>query len=126
MSRDTFGERLGEQVEALNGRVLEAVASVVESDPDAVVVLMSDHGMRHDVAPVDEHYRSFLAARTPERPELFAEDESPVNLLRRVLSAYLGAAAEPLPYRAWTLDWSYNLRLEPFTPAEANVGRSTQ
>ena len=72
--------------------------------------------MRFETDSVNEHYRSLLAARTPGHPGLFAEDESPVNLLRGVLDAYLRTDAGPLPYRAWSLDWTYNLRLVPIDP----------
>ena len=109
-----FGEYetgLRNQIDALNTLVLTTVRRITVSDPDAVVILMSDHGARYSLEDLPEHYRSFLAARTPGADDLYPPDESPVNIFRRLLSVYFEADTPPLPYRAWTVDWAYNLRL---------------
>ena len=110
---DEYRAGLSLQIEALNELVLAAAREIVSADPDAVIVLMSDHGTRYSERDVPEHYRSFLAARTPGAAELFPEDESPVNIFRRLMAAYFDADIEPLPYRSWSLDWAFNLRLTP-------------
>lgn len=115
-----FGEYrtgLRNQIEGLNEIVMDTVRRITAADPGGVVILMSDHGTRYSLEDLPEHYRSFLATRTPGFPGLFPHDESPVNILRRVMSAYFDADIEPLPYRAWALDWTYNLRLTEL-PAE--------
>jgi hypothetical protein len=117
ISGDQYREGLTRQIATLNGLVTDAIDRVVASDPDAVVIVLSDHGMRFATEAVDEHYRSFLAARTPGHPQLFADDEFPANVLRKVMTAYFGADLEPLPYHAWTLEWTDNLHLEPYSPA---------
>ena len=53
------------QLDELNRLVLEALDRIQEVDPDAVVVLFSDHGIRYSLEDLDEHYRILLAARTP-------------------------------------------------------------
>lgn len=110
----TFGEYangLNLQITALNQMLLSSIRRITAADPEAVIILMSDHGTRYSLEDLPEHYRSFLAARTPGAGSLFPSDESPVNIFRRVMSAYFDVDIEPLPYRAWTLDWAYNLRL---------------
>ena len=55
-----------------------------------IVVLMSDHGSRYTMADQQEHFKSFLAARAPGQDQLFPEDESDVNILRRIITAEFG------------------------------------
>jgi hypothetical protein len=114
-SVDEYGERIRIQLDVLNRLVLEAVERIVAADPDAVVVLWSDHGLRYSLADRAEHFRTFIAARTPGAPDLFPADESPVNMLRRLFGKYFGTDTDPLPYRAWFSDWNYTLRLSPLT-----------
>ena len=117
VSFEEYQDGLSLQIEALNGLLLRAIARITDADPNAVIILLSDHGTRYSPGDVAEHYRSFLAARTPGYESLFPRDESPVNIFRRLMAAYFGVDAEPLPYRAWGLDWAYNLRLTEL-PAE--------
>ena len=76
------------QLEALNARLLTAVDRILADHPDAVVVLFSDHGARHSNANEDEKHRSFLVARTPGHPGLFADAPRPDTIIRALLSAY--------------------------------------
>lgn len=115
MSANEYRTDLRAQLDELNHLTLDALDRIVEQDPNAVVIVFSDHGLRYDTDEVDEHFRSLLAARTPGHENLYANDESPVNLLRGILSAYFRSKLDPLPYRAWTLDWTWNLRLSPIT-----------
>jgi len=109
---DEYGRQLARQINRLNELVLDGMDRLLAADPDAIVILMSDHGLRFATDDTDEHYRSFFAARTPGHPDLFPPDIAPVNVLRTLVSAYFEADAEPLAYRSWSLDWAYNLRLE--------------
>lgn len=95
--------RLIEQIQALNDRLLHTVGRIVDADPDGIIVLMSDHGSRYSSSDRAEHFKSFLAARAPGHDRLFPDDESNVNLLRRIMSAEFGADLQPLEYEAW---WS--------------------
>jgi hypothetical protein len=100
----TFKAGLEPQIEELNRLVTNAVDQVIASDPEGIIVLMSDHGIRYSLDDVAEHYRIFLAARVPGDSGVFATDESPVNILR-VLLATLGEDVEPLPYERWLVNW---------------------
>jgi hypothetical protein len=111
MSFDEYRSGLSLQVQALNEMLIGSMRKIIAADPEAVIILMSDHGARYSLEDLPEHYRSFLAARTPGVDSLFPPDESPVNIFRRLMAAYFDVDIEPLPYRSWTLDWAYNLRL---------------
>ncbi len=74
----------------LNKKILVMVDQIVAKDPGAVVVLFSDHGSRYSLAlRQTEWYHSFLAARTPGHPRLFADEPKPVALLRTLLPVYM-------------------------------------
>jgi hypothetical protein len=106
-----FRDGLTRQIGELDEMVLDTVGRIVAADPDAIVVVMSDHGIRYSRDEVPEHYRSFLAARTPDGAALFADDESPVNVFRKI-AAYAGAELDPLPYERWGGIWDTYLHLE--------------
>ena len=99
-----FGASLDLQIKELNRLTLAAVDRITAADPSAIVVLLSDHGIRYSFADLDEHYKILLAARAPNGDPLFPEDESPVNVLRRIL-AFLGEDVPPLDYERWESDW---------------------
>jgi hypothetical protein len=68
-----------------------------------VIVVMSDHGGRSDLSDRAEMLRSFFVARTPGYPGLLPEDMTPVNLLPRLLNAYVGV---DLPLATETSYWT--------------------
>jgi hypothetical protein len=113
LSRKEFSQRLGTQVAALNGALTSAFGEIVAADPEAFIILMSDHGIRHDLNDVDEHFRILFAARTPGHEDLYPDDVAPVNVLRRFLSRVQGDDYPDLDYRAWVSDWFKPLVLQP-------------
>jgi Sulfatase len=72
-----LGERLIGQIEWLNGKVLHALDRIIDVDPEAVVVVFSDHGLRRDPNDMDEWFRTLFAARG----HAFADDASPGELI---------------------------------------------
>ncbi|MCA1572782.1 MAG: hypothetical protein LC798_21310 [Chloroflexi bacterium] len=74
--------QMAAEIEALNALVLDAVDVVVDRNPDAAIVLFSDHGARHDTNLPDEWHRILLASRTPDRPYLYADEPHPHAILR--------------------------------------------
>jgi hypothetical protein len=110
-------DHLGDEIHYANGEVLKAMEGLVDRDPEAVVILMSDHGSRRDPAHLDEFFHTFFAARVPGRNP-FPDDVSPVNVLRLVISAVTDERLDPLPYRAWSFaDNERPLELTPFGPS---------
>jgi hypothetical protein len=113
LSRPEFARRLGIQIESLNAAVADALRKIIADSPSAFVIVMSDHGIRHDLNDVDEHFRTLFAARTPGFDHLFPEDVSPVNVFRRVLTATFGEDLPDLDYKGWVSDWYQPLDLIP-------------
>lgn len=91
-------------------RTLSLVERLIERDPAGVVIVMSDHGTDSGFDPtdpagsdLDERSSNLLAIRSPGRPHLLPPGTTPINILPRVLNAYLGAS---LPIRSDTT-WAY-------------------
>lgn len=112
MDEREFAERLATQVGKLNESVIFTLETIVTDDPSAVVIVMSDHGIRHHIDNWDEHFDMLFAARTPGR-EMFGDDVSPVNVFRRILTEVFGADLPDLPYEAWRSDWDLPMLLAP-------------
>ena len=87
ISRAEWADQMAIQLEAVNARVLGAVDTILDEHPDAAIVLFSDHGGRIDMESEEVHH-SFLAARTPEHPELFEDEPHPHAILRLLNQAY--------------------------------------
>lgn len=87
ISRAEWADQMAIQLEAVNARVLGAVDTILDEHPDAVIVLFSDHGGRIDMESEEVHH-SFLAARTPDHPGLFAGEPHPHAILRLLREAY--------------------------------------
>lgn len=112
MTANAYAAHLRSQVEALNHKVIATLSQIVEDDPEAIVIVMSDHGARIEADATDEHFRILFAARTPGLDGLFADDQAPVNIFRRILSSTAFDEDLPdLPYRSWASDWFAPLKL---------------
>jgi hypothetical protein len=105
---------MADQIRVLNDLVIEAVDTIRRSNPDAVVLILSDHGARHSHEELDEHFDVFFAARSPGEPDAFKGEISLVNVFRRLLSAYFDEPLADLDYAAWVSDWLHPLDLESY------------
>ncbi|NJD29580.1 MAG: LTA synthase family protein [Chloroflexi bacterium] len=93
------------QVAYLNTLVFDTVRRVLASTKrPAVIVVFSDHGSRHDLGDRDEMLRNLFVAYTPGRPGLFPSDASPVNIIPRILNAYVGAEIPLATEEAYEID----------------------
>ena len=88
--------------------VTDAVAQLVSMDPDAVVIVMSDHGPEEhldwwvpDAAGVNERTANLMAIRTPGRASVLPQDLTLVNLMPTLLNAYLGTSLPIQPNEFW-------------------------
>jgi hypothetical protein len=111
-----YRDGLAQQLAALNTIILDTVDRIIDADPSAAVILMSDHGIRYSLGDPEEQFRILLAARTPGKSDIYPQDASAVNVLRALFSAYLGSNTPPVAYRAWLGPWRSYLHLEPFRP----------
>jgi hypothetical protein len=94
-SEEEHWDHMVAHVAHLNDLVVEAVDDLLAADPDAVIVILGDHGMRVGDNPETVHH-NLLLARTPGHPGLFGESPTLVNVGPLLLNAYLGAHAELL------------------------------
>lgn len=113
LTHEEHAAALAAQVTHLNARLLATIDAMIERQPDAVVVLFSDHGTRHDLAADEaEATRTFLATRTPGRGGVFGGQPHSVNLLAELLNAYLDTDHPMRPYDAW-ISRGYPMELDP-------------
>ena len=92
MDRQAWGAAYAEQVAHVNTLVLARVSEIVADDPEAVVIVFSDHGSRYDPqGDSAERYRILWASRTPGLPGLFEGQEQPASLFVGLLRGYFGA-----------------------------------
>lgn len=96
MSLADYAASMKGDLATVNPRFLAMVDAIIAKDPGAVIVLFSDHGSRYSLAlKLTEWYHSFLAARTPGHPDLFAADPRPVNILRTLIPTYVTGEYAP-------------------------------
>ena len=115
-SFNEYREGFVDEVAAVNALVLDTADRVIAADPSAVIIVMSDHGSRYTFDDEAEHFRSFFAARTPGTGTVYPDDESPVNILRRLAGALFDIDVEALAYQAWSSEWCCPLTLSPYEP----------
>jgi hypothetical protein len=90
------------QTRCVDALLSKTIGSVVAADPDAVVLVLSDHGPEERLdwaAPSEpgmgERMANLFWARTPGRTDVFPADVSLVNVLPRLFNAYMGTR---IPY----------------------------
>ena len=101
MSQAEYGAQMAKYLAWTNEQVLDGVSTIVSARPDAVVIIMSDHGSRFDADDPDEHFRNLFAARTPGAEGVFPAGSHPVNVFRSLSNAYFDTQFPLLPYHAW-------------------------
>ena len=86
-----------EQVMCVDTLLSDAIADLTSRDPNAVVILFSDHGPEQHLdwwepSPLglDERTANLFAARTPGRLDLFPDDITLIDVLPTLFDAYLG------------------------------------
>jgi hypothetical protein len=88
MTSQAWTDAMARQIRALNAAILVAVDEIVARRPEAIIVLMSDHGMRRSDGDPEWH-RSFLAARTPGLPRHFGLAPTPADAFRQAVTLAL-------------------------------------
>jgi len=112
---ETYGEEqtnalsrgYGDQVQYLNGRLLEALDRILKKSQRApIIVMMGDHGLRLQLRPLARDtclQESFAILNTlylPDRDVPWLRDTiSPVNTFRTIFDAYFSAGMGQLPDR---------------------------
>jgi hypothetical protein len=111
MTETEYASRMRTQIIELNRRIESVLSTIVQADPDATIIVLSDHGARHFTDGTEEHFRIFFAARPGALRVEFPDDIAPVNVFRRILSSALEVPLPDLPYEAWESDWFVPLSL---------------
>jgi hypothetical protein len=113
LSYEARREAYVQDIECTNPLILEAVDRIVEDDPDAIVLIQSDHGSdfyaNYDVAPsdweadsLDEHFSVLNAVRFPEEcADLSVEGEPLVNSFPLVFACIEDTPPELTAWRAF-------------------------
>lgn len=94
VSEDEYRALFRGHVDVLNQLLTISVSQIVREDPSAIVVLMSDHGVRYTAQPVDGWNRTFLAIRAPQDPSLLSSKPGPDAIFPRLLDSV--RRAEPI------------------------------
>jgi hypothetical protein len=82
-----------EQVTYVNSLAYEAAAAIIRNSTGPVVILVfSDHGLRHDLTDRVEAFRTLLLTYTPGHEDVFPADATPINYLPRLLNEYFEAS----------------------------------
>jgi hypothetical protein len=95
LSDAELSEAFLEQVQYVDSRTLDTIDKVLASATrPTVVILFSDHGPAHalEVGGAEYRLRNLFAAFTPDRADVFPNDQTLVNVLPRLWNAYLGTA----------------------------------
>ena len=73
----------------LNPRVLQELDSLIKNDPDAVIIILGDHGpwFTEDL----DAYKILLSYRFPGQESVLTPCTSPVNIFRGLFSSYFDA-----------------------------------
>jgi hypothetical protein len=93
---DATAELVADQTQCIDRRLAAALTDLVDARPDAVVLVLSDHGpeerlnwLQPDPKAVADRLATLFWARTPGREELFPDDVSLVNVVPILANAYL-------------------------------------
>ncbi len=100
LTESEYIERARPQFDALNDRVLRAVERLVETDPDAVIVIFSDHGSRFRGLDDPEAHRVLFAAERHDRLRSGRASAAPRwpssarSAMKAVQTVYVGMSAD--------------------------------
>lgn len=103
------------QVEHVNQLVLEVVDRIIGDDPEAIMILMSDHGSPRTGAAPANAFRNLFAARAPGNEVSYEDDVTPLTVLARLTDLPFTPGD---PYRAWISAGLAPLTLTPYTGPE--------
>jgi hypothetical protein len=90
-------DRLPGHVSHLNDLVLETVDAILGAQPDATIVLVSDHGMRPSDGTDADHFRNLVSIRVASEPVSMPIDVQPFQLL----DLLAGRDVSSVPFRGW-------------------------
>jgi hypothetical protein len=101
MTRAEYSATWAGELAYLEKRVLRTVDALQAREVPPVIVVMADHGYIQEVQAddVQSRFANLFAAFTPGAPGLMVDAPTPVNLMPRLLNAYLGTDFPSSPDR---------------------------
>lgn len=111
-----YRDGLAAELATLNELVTTTLTRLTSADPNALVIVMSDHGSRYSITDPNEQFKTLFAARTPGATGIYPSDISPVNVMRILLERYFETDSPALPYRAWNSGREFDMSLSPHAP----------
>ena len=101
MTRAEYSATWAGELAYLEKRVLRTVDALQARETPPVIVVMADHGYIQEVQAddVQSRFANLFAAFTPGAPGLMVDAPTPVNLMPRLLNAYLGTDFPSSPDR---------------------------
>ena len=115
MTSEADWEAFPGQVEHVNELLLTAVDRIIGEDPEAIVILMSDHGSPRTGADTVNAFRNFFAARVPGGEVEYPDDVTPLTVIARLTDRPYTPGD---PYRGWTSAYLEPLTLTPYSGPE--------
>jgi hypothetical protein len=90
---------------------LEVVDTILANEgDDAVIVVFSDHGTGTGFdSDLDERSSNILAVRTPGHPGLLPPGTTPINVMPRILNAYLDTDLPCLSDTSWSWEAGHSI-----------------
>lgn len=80
-----------DQVAFIDASVAEATEAIIGASPTPpVIIVLSDHGHRHNAGDVRESVRTLFLAHTPGAPGTFPPDVTTTQVLPHLFNAYFG------------------------------------
>lgn len=109
MTAEEYRTRYADQVIYLNTLLRRLVQSIVDADPESVIILQGDHGPASmaDWTSIEntnhlERFAILNAVHLPDdRPELERAFVTPVNTFRHIFNLYFDTAFEPAPDKSF-------------------------
>jgi hypothetical protein len=110
---ETQWDAFADQFTYLNRLVVNAVTDAVAANPDAVIVVFSDHGTAPPGGDDADALKTITAVRMPGYVDEIPSDISVVDLLPEVLNTVLDTELPLQPYRGWISASEFPLTMTP-------------
>lgn len=129
VSPEAYARQYTGQLDHLQRTVLESVGRITAADPEAVIIVFSDHGSgtrfdpdRPEATDLAERFGNLFAIRTPGQYDIYMSPVTPLNILGPLFNAYLGSDVPRQTDQAWMGPLTYDGKMI-FTPVDPYAGQ---
>ena len=97
-------QALAEQVEFTSRMVEQTARGILQaSEQPPVIVIFGDHGFRHWASDRPEAFQNLFLSYTPGQSGLFPDNATPINIIPRLLNAYVDAGLPLASEESWVV-----------------------